>query len=202
MSVSSQEKKATLVKEAGENQPGRLRSAGIEQCLFSLVAHLHMNLNILSSFWGLQGWLPPSFLGQKAAGKGIKTSPSFLSRKHSCENNGIIIKQNEKCPETTFLVNLVIKQNSLKGPHSWTERRTKIFGRGQRLNKTSKRINPCDVAIFIYSAAALSNDYCLNITQLKSYFSIKVRYIGVKVDIGQSAIKIYKQKPHKASRLV
>lgn len=89
-------------------------------------------------FLRFAGWLPPSFLGQKAAGKGIKTSPSFLSRKHSCENNGIIIKQNKKCTETTFLVNLVIKQNSLKGPHSWTEGRTKIFGRGQHLNQTSK----------------------------------------------------------------
>lgn len=32
--------------------------------------------------------------------------------------------------------------------------------------------------------------------KLKSCFLIKVRYIGVKVDIDQSAIKLYKQKPH------
>lgn len=160
-----------------------------------------MNRNILSSFWGFQWWLPPSFSGSEGGRKGNQNLAELSQQKtHSCENNGIIIKQNKKCPETTFLVNLVIKQDSLKGPHSLTERRAKIFGRIKPPNDKSVWCGNFNLLSSCTQQLLLSE-----LMKLKSYFLIKVRYIGDKVDIGQCAIKIYKQKPHEgisASRLV
>lgn len=52
-----------------------------------------------------------SISGSDGGRKGNQTLAELSQQKtHSCENNSVIIKQNKKCPETTFLVNPVIKQ--------------------------------------------------------------------------------------------